>query len=44
MKRVQVDSADDYPKFALRNQNFAILLCAMSLALSMPAEAQQPSV
>ena len=43
MERDQVDSADGYLKFAFRNLNFAILLCALLLALSVPAEAQQPA-
>jgi putative ABC transport system substrate-binding protein len=41
MERVQVDSANSYLKFAFRNLNFAILLCALLLALCLPAEAQQ---
>jgi ABC-type uncharacterized transport system substrate-binding protein len=35
-------SADAYLKFAFRNLNFAILVCAFLLALSVFAEAQQP--
>ena len=42
MDRVLIDSFTIKFKFALRNLNFAILLCAMLLALSFPAHAQQP--
>ncbi len=42
MERVQGDSADAYLKFAFRNLNFAILLCAFLLALCSSVEAQQP--
>jgi putative ABC transport system substrate-binding protein len=35
-------SADAYLKFAFRNLNFAILVCAFLLALSVFAEVQQP--
>jgi ABC-type uncharacterized transport system substrate-binding protein len=41
MERDQVYSADGYLKFPFRNLNFAILLCALLLALSVPTEAQQ---
>jgi putative ABC transport system substrate-binding protein len=41
-KRVQEDFVDVYLKFAFRNVKSAILLCAMLLALCLPAEAQQP--
>ena len=40
MERVWIDSFDIKFKFALRNLNFAILLCAMLFALCLPAEAQ----
>jgi putative ABC transport system substrate-binding protein len=43
MERDQVDSADGYLKFPFRNLNFAILLCALLLALCIPAQAQQPA-
>ena len=41
MERVQVDPADAFLKFAFRNLNLAILLCAMLFALSFSASAQE---
>ena len=41
MKRVRIDSLNANLKSALRNLNFAILLCAMLVALCLPVEAQQ---
>ena len=43
MKRVRIDSLNANLKSALRNLKFAILLCAMLLALSYSASAQQPA-
>jgi putative ABC transport system substrate-binding protein len=42
MERVQVNYFNSYLKSALRNLNFAILLCAMLFALCSNAGAQQP--
>ena len=42
MKRICIDCFDYALKSALRNLNFAILLGAMLLALSISAQAQQP--
>ena len=41
MEQVWIDSSYINLKVALRNLNFAMLLCAMLLALCLPAEAQQ---